>query len=81
MPLRPWPRSSTAKARRPGGRPEQQLEREIEAAEVALAALEDELADPAAWSGAEASARSAARHDQAKRAVEELYEQWERIAG
>jgi ATP-binding cassette subfamily F protein 3 len=59
---------------------QQRLEREIEAAEAALHELEDELADPAAWSGAETTARSAARHEQAKRAVEELYEQLERIA-
>jgi ATP-binding cassette subfamily F protein 3 len=62
-------------------RDQRRLEREIEAAEAALRELEYELADPAAWSGAEASARSAARHEQAKRAVEELYEQLERIAG
>ncbi len=80
-PAKPVKPRRPAKALGPGGRPEQQLERKIEAAEAALQALEDELADPAAWSGAQASARSAARHDQAKRAVEELYEQWERIAG
>jgi ATP-binding cassette subfamily F protein 3 len=57
------------------------LEREIEAAEAALAAIEDELADPAAWAGAEASARSTARHEQAQRAVEQLYEQLERVTG
>jgi ATP-binding cassette, subfamily F, member 3 len=60
---------------------QQRLEQEIEQAEAALHALEDELADPAAWSGADASARSTARHEQAKRAVEELYERWEQVAG
>jgi ATP-binding cassette, subfamily F, member 3 len=60
---------------------QQRLERQIEQAEAALRAVEDELADPAAWSGAEASTRSTARHERAKRAVEELYEQWERVAG
>ena len=57
------------------------LEREIEAAESALQAVEEELADPAAWAGAEATARSTARHEQARRAVEQLYEQLERVTG
>jgi ATP-binding cassette subfamily F protein 3 len=51
------------------------LEREIEAAEAALGVVEDELADPAAWAGADASARSTARHEQARQVVEQLYEQ------
>ena len=58
----------------------QQLEREIEAAEAALSALEEELSDPAAWSTPRKTARSTARHEAAKQAVEELYERWERIA-
>ena len=57
------------------------LEREIEAAEAAVRAIEDELADPAAWVTPAKSAASTARHEQAKRAVEELYERWERVAG
>jgi ATP-binding cassette subfamily F protein 3 len=57
------------------------LEREIEAAEAALHRLEDELADPAAWATAEESAASTARHEEAKRTVEELYERWEAAAG
>jgi ATP-binding cassette, subfamily F, member 3 len=52
------------------------LEREIEQAEAALKALEDELADPAKWSGSEKSARSTARHEEARRTVEELYERY-----
>jgi ATP-binding cassette subfamily F protein 3 len=60
-------------------RDQQRLEREIEAAEAALRELEHELADPAAWSGPQATARSAARHEQAKRAVEQLYEELERV--
>ena len=51
------------------------LEREIELAEQALAAVEDELADPAAWATPERSAASTERHGAAKRAVEELYEE------
>jgi ATP-binding cassette, subfamily F, member 3 len=57
------------------------LEREIEAAEAALRALEDELADPAAWSDPKKTRQATARHEQAKRAIDELYEQWEAIAG
>jgi ATP-binding cassette subfamily F protein 3 len=56
---------------------QERLEQEIEKAEAALRALEDELADPASWSGPQASARSAARHEEARRAVELLYERWE----
>ncbi len=57
----------------------QRLEDEIEAAEAALRALEEELADPAAWATPKQTARSTARHEAAKRAVEELYERWEQV--
>ena len=57
------------------------LEKQIEAAEAALHELEDELSDPAAWSTPEASARSTQRHEEARRAVAELYERWEAVAG
>jgi ATP-binding cassette subfamily F protein 3 len=57
------------------------LEEQIEAAEAQLRALEDELADPAAWATPEASARSTARHEEARRSVAELYAQWESVAG
>jgi ATP-binding cassette subfamily F protein 3 len=57
-----------------------ELEAQIEVAEAALHTLEDELADPGAWSTPEVSAKSAARHEQAKRAVQELYERWEAVA-
>jgi hypothetical protein len=60
---------------------EQRLEREIEAAEAALRAVEQELADPAAWSTPELSASSAARHEDAKQTVEALYRRLETIAG
>jgi ATP-binding cassette subfamily F protein 3 len=56
-----------------------QIEREIEKAEGALAALEDELADPSAWASPTSSARSTQRHAEAKKAVEELYAQLEAI--
>jgi ATP-binding cassette subfamily F protein 3 len=63
------------------GKAEAGLEREIEAAEATLRTIEDELADPAAWASPEASARSSSRHADAKRAVAELYERWEAVAG
>ncbi|HEY1713918.1 MAG TPA: ABC-F family ATP-binding cassette domain-containing protein [Solirubrobacteraceae bacterium] len=63
------------------GRGAARLEAEIETAEAALRAVEDELADPAAWATPEASARSSARHEEAKRKVAELYERWEAVAG
>ena len=57
------------------------LEREIEQAEAALATLEDELADPSAWVTPRKSAESTERHEAAKRALEELYSRWEKVAG
>ena len=57
------------------------LEEQIEQAEAALRTIEDELADPGAWATPERSAQSSARHEAAKRAVEELYAQYEQVAG
>jgi ATP-binding cassette subfamily F protein 3 len=57
------------------------LEQQIEAAEAALQAVEEELADPAAWATPEATARSTARHEQARQSVAELYRRWETVAG
>jgi ATP-binding cassette subfamily F protein 3 len=51
------------------------VESDIQSAEAALASLEDELADPAAWSTPQKSAESAKRHERAKRAVEQLYDE------
>ncbi len=53
---------------------QRRLEQAVEAAEAVLSALEDELADPAAWATKYESAKSTARHTAAKRAVEEAYE-------
>ena len=55
------------------------MEREIERAEKALRELEDELAEPAAWSTPQRSADSTARHEAAKQAVEKAYAEWERV--
>jgi ATP-binding cassette subfamily F protein 3 len=49
-------------------------ERAVEAAEAALLALEDELAEPAAWATKYEAAKSEARHTAAKRAVRDAYE-------
>jgi len=68
-------------ARPTGAKEQERLEREIEEAEAVLKALEDELADPAAWSTPQRTARATKRHEQAKRTVDELYQRWERIAG
>src|SRR3954452_23130945 len=54
-----------------------ELERQVERAEAALVALEDELADPAMWSSPTRRERAAQRHARAKRAVEEAYAAWE----
>ncbi|HZV73845.1 MAG TPA: ABC-F family ATP-binding cassette domain-containing protein [Conexibacter sp.] len=58
----------------------QRLEREIETAEATLQSLEAELADPAAWADPGRAADSTERHRAAKRAVEELYARYERVA-
>jgi len=79
-PRKPKPAPASPKPKSPASRDEQRLEQEIEAAEAALRAIEDELADPAAWSSPERSADSTARHEQAKRAVEDLYRRWEQVA-
>ena len=59
----------------------ERLETDIEQAEAALRELEQELADPAAWSDPERAAASTARHEKAKARVEKLYAQLEAVAG
>jgi ATP-binding cassette subfamily F protein 3 len=78
---KPAPKRRASRAPAEDTRAQEQLEREIERAEAALQALEDELGDPAAWSGAETSARSAARHEEARRTVDELYRRLEQMVG
>jgi ATP-binding cassette subfamily F protein 3 len=53
------------------------LEGQIEQAEEKLRAVEEELADPAAWASPGRVERAEERHRKAKAAVEELLEQWE----
>ena len=74
-------RPARPKNAQPDARVQERLEREIEAAEASLRALEEELSDPAAWSTPQRTASATARHERAKRAVDELYERWERLAG
>jgi ATP-binding cassette, subfamily F, member 3 len=52
-----------------------QLEHEVAEAEAALKQLEDELADPSAWSSPTGSERSAKRHAEAKGRIDQLYEE------
>jgi ATP-binding cassette subfamily F protein 3 len=51
------------------------LEREVAAAEAALAKLEEELSDPGAWASPTSSERNTKRHAEAKQRVDQLYEQ------
>ena len=53
------------------------LEREIDEAEAAMLALEEELADPALWADAKQAKTSNRRHQAAKQRLDELYARWE----
>jgi ATP-binding cassette subfamily F protein 3 len=66
--------SSAQKAARKAAR----LEEKIAKAEAELREVEQELADPAAWSSPGRSERANERHKAAKKAVEDLFGQWER---
>jgi ATP-binding cassette, subfamily F, member 3 len=61
-------------------RREEELRRAVEQAEAALRAMEEELADPAAWATKYEAAKSEARHTAAKRTVEAAYAAWEEHA-
>jgi ATP-binding cassette, subfamily F, member 3 len=78
---KPRARSARTAPQSTNAKEQQRLEREIEAAEASLKALEEELSDPVAWSTPQRSATATARHQRAKDAVDELYRRWERIAG
>ena len=58
---------------------QRKAERAVEDAEAAMRALEDELADPAAWATQYESAKSQARHTAARRAVEDAYARLEAL--
>jgi ATP-binding cassette subfamily F protein 3 len=68
---------SATKPAQKAARKAAKLEERIERAEAKLRELEDELADPAAWSSPGRVERATKRHAEAKAAVEELYEEWE----
>jgi ATP-binding cassette subfamily F protein 3 len=54
------------------------LEEKIERAEAELRTVEEELADPAAWSSPSRSESAEERHREAKRLVDELLRKWEK---
>ncbi len=64
-----------------GAKLQARLEQRIQEAEAQLRAVEDELAEAAAWATPERSAQSSARHEAAKRAVDALYAEYEQVAG
>ena len=68
---------SATKPAQKAARKAAKLEERIEQAEAELRELEDELADPAAWSSPGRVERATKRHEEAKAAVEELYTEWE----
>jgi ATP-binding cassette, subfamily F, member 3 len=68
---------NTGRAAKKAARKAGRLAERIEQAETELRTLEEELADPEAWSSPGRAERAEARHAAAKRAVVELYEQWE----
>ncbi|MEV4423270.1 ribosomal protection-like ABC-F family protein [Patulibacter sp. NPDC049589] len=58
----------------------EKAEARIEAAEVALSQLEEELAAPGAWATPESTEKNTARHEAAKAKVAELYDTLERLS-
>jgi ATP-binding cassette, subfamily F, member 3 len=68
---------SATKPAQKAARKAAKLEQRIERAETELRALEDELADPAAWSSPGRVERATKQHEEAKAAVQELYREWE----
>ncbi len=67
------PHREAQRAARKAGR----LAERIERAESELREVEEELSDPEAWSSPGRAERAGERHAAAKRAVAELYEEWE----
>jgi ATP-binding cassette, subfamily F, member 3 len=83
-PAKAAPKPAAAKPLEPSKNQRRQakrIEAEIEAAEAELAALEEELADPTAWNDPRSAAKSTKRHEQAKRQLQDLYAEWEAVAG
>jgi ATP-binding cassette subfamily F protein 3 len=65
---------------KPSPKEAKRLEAQIEAAEAELKAIEEELADPAAWNDPRSARKSSARHAEAKQALDVLYARWETVA-
>jgi ATP-binding cassette, subfamily F, member 3 len=70
-------RRRAAKSSQRAARKAARLEERIERAEARLREVEEELADPAAWSSPGRAERANERHAEAKAAVDELYAEWE----
>ena len=77
----PKPKPAAAGPSKNQQRQAKRIEAEIEAAEAALKAVEAELADPAAWNDPRSAAKSSKRHERAKRTLQDLYAEWEAVAG
>ncbi len=58
---------------------QRRAEQAVEQAEAAMRAVEDQLADPAAWATRYEAAKSEARHTAARRAVEDAYARLEAL--
>jgi ATP-binding cassette, subfamily F, member 3 len=69
------------KAAEKAGRKAAKLEQRVEKAEADLKAVEEELADPAAWANPTRVEEATAKHEAAKAAVEKLVSEWEAAQG
>jgi ATP-binding cassette subfamily F protein 3 len=65
------------RAAKAAARKADRLAEKIEAAEAELRQVEEELSDPAAWSTPAKAERAGERHEDARRKLAGLYEQWE----
>jgi len=68
---------SATKPAQKAARKAAKLEQRIGKAEAELQRLEDELADPGAWSSPGRVERASKRHAESKAAIAELYKEWE----
>jgi ATP-binding cassette subfamily F protein 3 len=80
-PARPAGGREAGRAAKRAARRAGRLAERIEQAEAELRELEEELSDPEAWSSPGRAERASERHAAAKRAVAELYEEWEAAEG